>query len=235
MQTQPIHPRRAWLILGLLVCVAGAPPASRIHGYSPPRPVHVTDLTRVPREVIDGAWAALVLRVGEEFAVAHLPLDSTGSVWVPSYKPDSAVVAHMSPSWRATRAPEEAHWTLSYRLRMPNRPYVHGTVTVDVDSMGRPVGERGIVGIGECARHPEECRYSVDSTAAVMIARKGGLEPGVEPWRVRFGWVAPPTPRYGWSITNVIRRAGYQSEGREWIIDANSGQIVARLGWSETQ
>ncbi len=231
MQIQPTRPPRAWLTLGLLVCVASAPPAWGILEYSPPQPVHVTDLTKVPREVIGGARAALVSRVGEEFAAAHLPLDSAGCVYVPAYKADSTVVAHMDAHTRATRAPEEAHWTLTYRLRMHDRPYVRGTVTVDVDSTGRPVGERGIVGIGECARHPEECGFSVDSTAAVTIARRGGLEPGTEPWRVHFFWAAYPTPRYAWVIQNTTRSVQYHAEGQIWFIDANSGEIVARHMW----
>ncbi len=231
MQIQPDHLSLRWLVLGLVVCVAGASPARRPFEYSPPPPVHVTDLTKIPREVIEGARAALVSRVGEDFAATHLPLDSTGCVYVPAFKADSAVVAHLDAHTRATRAPEEAHWTLTYRLRMPDRPYVQGTVTVDVDSTGRPVGERGIVGIGDCARHPEECGFSIDSTAAVTIARRGGLEPGVEPWRVHFFWAAYPTPRYAWVIQNTTRSVQYHVEGQIWFIDANSGEIVARHMW----
>ncbi|HET9253112.1 MAG TPA: hypothetical protein VFP58_13445 [Candidatus Eisenbacteria bacterium] len=136
--------------------------------------------------------------------------------------------------WRATGLYFEAvpYWGIVYRFRVPGKPFIDQIVQVNLTPGGRlhPLHDR--LDIAACAENPRECEFPFDEAAAVHIARNGGLEEGLKPWRTGFTY----NPEYGfiWTVANtlVVKEDGCSSEGRTYLIDANSGEIVARHMWT---
>lgn len=145
-----------------------------------------------PPEVVEGGRASLVSRVGERFFADCLTLDSAGCRLVPNWIGRSRVY----------------QWALAYSLKVPKKPWVKGTIRVVVDTTGVLASGQGIEGIGNCAHHPEECDFSVDEETARAIAKRGGLEPGLTPWRTEFRWGKWPRPCYAWLVANTLRTDG---------------------------
>ncbi len=167
-----------------------------------------------PPEVLEGARSALVARVGQRFFTQCLTLDSVRCAVVP----------------RQAGRDMEYSWLLPYRLSIPKKPWVEGTVRVKVDTTGALAPGQAIDGIGDCAHHPEECAFSVDEEVAREIARRAGLKPGLAPRQTRFRWGEWPRPGYAWFVYNTLRSDG--AGGDVAVIDANSGEFLGIAPWS---
>ncbi len=170
-----------------------------------------------PPAVLERARSALAARVGQRFFTQCLTLDSVRC----------AVVQR-----RAGRDMAYS-WLLPYRLSIPKKPWVEGTVRVRVDTTGTLAPGPAIDGIGDCALHPEECAFSVDEEAARDIARRAGLKPGLAPKQTRFRWGEWPRPGYAWCVYNTLRSDGLG--GDVAVIDANSGEFLGVSPWSTYQ
>lgn len=203
----------------------------------------------IPEQVIEGANAALMGRVGSQFALEYVALDLSGCrYWAPDEAEsldlrDSAGerggVPKRSPALalpRRSSSPQTAHWILTYQLRIPSKPWVAGRITVLVDSTGAAVGAPAVAGIGDCVRHPEECTFSVDENSARRLAESSGLQAGLRPWKTGFQWVARPTPCYAWIVENALRLEAdsCNGEGDTAVIDANTGRHLTTEHWIRT-
>jgi TonB family protein len=172
-----------------------------------------------PPQVLNGARAAVIARVGQEFFSKNLSLDSSGCVsvrgrWI------------RRPEW------EPEHWTMAYALRMPGRPWVKGTIRVDVDSGGSILPGHAVEGIGDCARHPKECDFSVNEGMARKVATRAGLEAGIGSWEVGFQWVTAPRACYAWVVrTTLVDGTDEERGGKSAIIDAASGRLLGIFPW----
>lgn len=166
-----------------------------------------------PPSVLEGGRGAVTARVGEKFFATSLLPDTAGC----------AVV----PLWRG--AQKKYSWALAYSLRIPDKPWVKGTVRVELDSTGAPIPGHEIDGIGDCMRHPEECAFGIDEAAARRIALRAGLKQGLGPWRAEFCWESRPKPRYVWDVANTLQSDGLGGESVR--IDANSGKVLGIGPW----
>jgi periplasmic protein TonB len=178
-------------------------------------------LDACPPEVLEGARASVIARVGEAFFTENLSLDSAATAVIPGRLAtrDGARQAHQ---------PDQGvpFWSVAYKLRIPTKAWVEGTIHANVDTTGSAVAAHPVDGIGDCHNHPEQCAFSIDEQAARKIAKRAGLKDGMGPWTARFQWVVREESCYAWTISNVLPRGELLGEGDTAIIDANSGRIL---------
>ncbi|MGE5180376.1 MAG: hypothetical protein ACM3PF_14920, partial [Bacteroidota bacterium] len=150
-------------------------------GPAPTAVSNARHLTVPSGAVLDSAWVILSAYVGPDFARQYLTLDSLHCRDVP---------AHGSVP---------TGWSVAYRFRMPDKPWIDTRVTVAVDLNGRAVADDGrtgpatiaggaVDGIGDCAAHPEHCAFPIDKDGAAKIAKDAGLAEGVGAWEIKFLW-----------------------------------------------
>ncbi len=128
------------------------------------------------------------------------------------------------------------HYYMTYWFEGPEFPT---TLTGEfvVDAEGSLVAEREAAGLPDCANDPRECVFKVkDAAAAISIAEKAGLEPGLEPWSTHFHWYGGELNTYVWTVQNTLESntyggTAYGSGGRIVIIDANSGEVLQTNEW----
>ena len=172
-----------------------------------------------PTRVLDGARARVMARVGREFFSKYLSLDSSEC-------------ASMRGRWIRRSEWEPEHWAMAYALRMPARPWVRGTIRIDVDSSGAILPGHAVEGIADCARHPKQCDFSVNESMAREVATRAGLEAGIGSWEVGFQWITAPRPCYAWVVrTTLVDGSDEERGGRSAIIDAASGRLLGILPW----
>ena len=218
---------RSWCFTCVVGVLAASPTA---FGQS------VSGRTVPAQRILSGGDARISARVGEGFFAKYIRLDlNRSSYWAGQLrKPPAGNFGSESDSERQSwyvastvqrweRPYQTPHWTLVYAFRIPEKPWVRGTIEIDLDSTGVQVGRRGIVGIGRFANHPEECQFSIDQNTAHDIARRRGLEKGLSPWSALFLWQNSPYPGYVWRIKNTLRMETHLSAGRQVVIDANTG------------
>lgn len=137
----------------------------------------------IPNQVLAGANARLERRVGREFFENYITLDSSTCRYSPgidvllerpSRPPDSSACGVQT--WLRLRpaVTTRPHWKVGYRFSVPEKPWASGPIEVDVGLDGSRLGPDGILGIGNCAEHPDECKFPIDKEKAFAIARKAG-------------------------------------------------------------
>ena len=171
--------------------------------------------------MVHHADSILVERVGREYFENHLTLERCH--W------NDPTVSY----WRAAGPYfDSRYWGIVYRFRVPGKPFIDQLVQVNLTPGGQLHPMHARLDIAACAENPRECEFPIDEAAALKIARNGGLEEGLRPWRTGFTWY----PDYGfiWTVTNTltVKQDGCSGEGRICIIDANSGEIVAHHMWT---
>lgn len=182
-----------------------------------------------PKRLADSAWVHLNRYVGSRFARRCL---SRGAL--------EGYLEHTNPR-DSTSA---AGWQFYYDLNVPEAPWVNGQVTVAVDLHGHLTQKydqshqfnqfAAITGIGNCARNPALCRFPINREDAIRIARRNGLEEGLRQWDVGFTWYYSQDGRFQWNVSNTLELDKDQCSGAGNIIsiDANTGRIVMRSGWT---
>lgn len=168
------------------------------------------DETVVPLDILTKANRFIISKTGEEFFSNYIT-------------PDFARTKHTPP-----------YYEMAYRLYIPEKPYVNTRITFTVDSVGKVIRNRDILGIPSCADFPNQCNWQVDKDSAIAIANKYELEQGVKDWQVGFLW-NPERQIYVWHILSTIRETegdfGYRADGKELIIDPVNGDILAKNDW----
>ncbi len=175
--------------------------------------------------------------MGRDFFEKYITLDSSacgywGGIHIlerPSRPPDSSACGLQD--WLRLRpaVTSQSHWKLGFRLSIPEKPWVNGPIEVDVGLDGSPLGPDGIVGIGRCAEHPGECKFPIDKEKAFAIARKAGLEDGIDRWLAFLKWQIEPHPGFVWIVintTSIRLKPSFLKTGRMIVIDANSGSVL---------
>lgn len=166
----------------------------------------------VPPRLLERARAVAAGRVGTDFADRYLIFIHAGRLAMFGRSPDAPPI-----------------YRVEYRLAIPSKPWVHGTIAVNLDSTGAapdPSVIPDIQGAPDCVNHPELCDFAVDESTAVRVARDAGFAAGVMPWRVEFVWAGEaPTPCYRWEITNTLDAdsSGESGSGQTIVVDAHTG------------
>jgi hypothetical protein len=69
---------------------------------------------------------------------------------------------------------------------------------------------------------------------AVKIAEDNNLDAGIKKWNTNFIW-SSVYQKYTWQILSTLRESvgefGYRGNGKEMIIDPNTGEILALNDW----
>jgi len=141
---------RSWCFTCVVGVLAASPTA---FGQS------VSGRTVPAQRILSGGDARISARVGEGFFAKYIRLDLTrSSYWAGQLrKPPAGNFGSESDSERQSwyvastvqrweRPYQTPHWTLVYAFRIPEKPWVRGTIEIDLDSTGVQVGRRGIVG-----------------------------------------------------------------------------------------
>lgn len=144
---------------------------------------------------------------------------------------DAFFEKYISPDFVRTRF-TPPYYFLTYRLIMPDKPYVNTVIQFSIDSTGNVVKERDIIGIPDCMEGG--CSFNVTEENAVKIAEDSGLEKGIKAWKIGFLW-DPKLKQYTWHILSTSSESqsseGFRGYGKEIIIDPNSGLVLEMNDW----
>jgi hypothetical protein len=122
------------------------------------------------------------------------------------------------------------HFLLLWSFRMAGKPFVDEQVLITVDEKGELLSEAD--GVPPCKATPALCAFSVDEPQALRIAREDGFAEGLEPWKTSFHFHYG-FKRFVWSVSNLLERGPEDQEaGNVLLIDANTGKILQRGGWT---
>lgn len=123
---------------------------------------------------------------------------------------------------------------LAYKFSMPEKPFVNGSIRFTVDSLGNVLQNTEISGIPNCIQSPEECEFIIDEELAAGIAKENNFDEGIKEWSKNFIW-SSVYKKYVWQILSTLRESvgefGYRGNGKEMIIDPNTGEILALNDW----
>lgn len=158
----------------------------------------------IPAAVLKKADQVIINRTGEEFFNKYI-------------KPDFIKTKYNAP-----------YFDVVYHFYMPEKPYVNAFINFSVDSMGVVASDREINGIPECK--DDNCTFNINEEQALKIAKDNGLEPGIKEWHKGFLWDSKLN-QYVWHVLSTFQEGGQRSNGKEVIIDPNTGLVLAMNEW----
>ncbi|MCL6494333.1 MAG: hypothetical protein K6T54_06065 [Ignavibacterium sp.] len=128
----------------------------------------------------------------------------------------------------------ENGYFLSYKLYVPEKPFVKGEIRFTVDTLGNVNQNLEVFGIPECVQNPSDCKFTIDEKSARVIAEQNGLEKGVKDWKCTFIY-DPVFGKYVWNINSTLTENegefGYRASGQEIVIDCSTGEVLAKNDW----
>jgi hypothetical protein len=164
--------------------------------------------TVVPSELLNKANDYIKMNTGNEFFEKYVSPDFIRTKYTPPY------------------------YFLTYRLIIPDKPFVNTVIQFSIDSLGNVIKDRDIIGIPNCIEGG--CSFNITEKQAVKIATDSGLEKGIKPWKTGFLW-DPKLKQYTWHILSTSSEfqstQGFRGYGKEIIIDPNSGLVLAMNDW----
>jgi len=166
-------------------------------------------------------------RLGREFFHAYYTFREDRSGY---YPPDEYCLEH----------PESCHWSLlesryrmSYDFAIPEISFVDGPMSFILWPSGEAMSDSTLqlsYGLPDCVSYPIECQFPIDEEDARQIAEDDSLAPGIQEWSMNFGWYAGEFQTYKWDVSNYLA----PDHGEGLLIDANTGDILARFWWDIT-
>jgi len=186
----------------------------------------------IPNIIITVSDSFIISKTGVTFFNKFIKYDSVHSQY---QIPDKWCLDN--PSW-CSKWNRLAHYNVVYQFKIPEKPWVHGTIRILLDSIGHiitldSVGRGAVVafdGIPECLSNPSCYTFGIDSVMAITIAQKTGLKEGIGSWHINFGWDTCAN-RYTWRVENILTKL-YPS-GKGVLIDVNSGVVLSKFEWQQ--
>ncbi|MBS4033623.1 MAG: hypothetical protein KGZ85_04085 [Ignavibacterium sp.] len=170
----------------------------------------VKEETNIPPEIFEKGNKFIISLTGEEFFSMYINPELTKSFQI------------------------QNGYFLTYKFSMPEKPFVYGSIRFTVDSLGGVLRDTEISGIPNCIQLPEECEFIIDEELAVKIAKDNNLDEGIKEWNKNFIWSSIYN-KYVWQILSTLRESvgefGYRGNGKEMIIDTNTGEVLALNEW----
>lgn len=164
----------------------------------------------IPEKIKEKVDNYIAGRTGEEFFLKNVSLNETASFF------DSV----------------KYYWV--YDISMPGKEWVTGKIDLFTDSLGNIDRLMEINGIPDCGMNPQGCTFDTTPYAAIEIAKKEGLKPGIKEWSQKFLWNAKFN-RYVWQIISTLQESqgsqGFRGSGEEIIIDASTGEKLDFTEW----
>ncbi|UCD37056.1 MAG: hypothetical protein JSW54_09475 [Fidelibacterota bacterium] len=136
---------------------------------------------------------------------------------------------------RASRR-DDQDYRVSFRFRVPEKPYIDELITVALDSIGEVIIDSSSAAANlSCIESESNCEFPIDEATAIQIAREAGLEDGIFIIHTSFYWYGGDLKRYVWSVKNTtgFERYGYEFSGggQRFTIDARTGEILKESFW----
>ncbi len=127
----------------------------------------------------------------------------------------------------------QPYYQMAYTFKMPEKPFVNELIQFSVDTNGTVIAGTDS-GIPNIINNPSAANFKIDEEQARVIAKNAGLEDGIVGWRTAFHWYGGNLNTYVWSVQNTLQedsKFAYSANGREIIIDANSGKVLNISEW----
>lgn len=170
----------------------------------------IADATDVPLSVLNKANDFIIARTGRQFFEKYVTPNFINTKYV---KPN---------------------YNMVYELYMPEKPYVYGIIKFTISNKGIVDTAKEISGIPNCAGDSSACSFSINEKQAVQIAKANDLEKGINKWKVGFLW-NKNLGQYVWHVLATEKESGkgksYKGNGREIIIDPNTGLVLKDFKW----
>jgi len=164
----------------------------------------------IPQEIIEKGNRFIISKTGKDFFDNYITPDLSNSQEI------------------------ESGYFLSYKLIMPEKPYVNTQIKFSVDTSGNVIRNREIIGIPNCIRSTGDCEFNIDESASVEIAKLNNLEPGIKEWEKNFEWNSEHN-KYVWRINNTLNETeggyGRRANGKQILIDPNTGEVISLTEW----
>ncbi|OIP63441.1 MAG: hypothetical protein AUK34_01520 [Ignavibacteria bacterium CG2_30_36_16] len=140
---------------------------------------------------------------------------------------------YISPDFVLTKKAGSVY-EMAYCFIMPEKTFVDEVIRFTVDSTGSVVKNRGVTGIPDCINNPSLCAFNINEDDARNIAKEYKLESGVIDWKVGFLW-DEKLNQYVWHVLSTLYESegsnGYIGNGKELIIDPNTGLVLKENIW----
>lgn len=141
--------------------------------------------------------------------------------------------------------PACTHYQLSYRLKVPDKPFVDYFFSFEMDGHAHLIHydrlpycienhEACVLSLEKlplpnCVHTAEECGFPIDGLQGREIAKRAGFEKGMREWKTYFTFY---NKTFVWIVRNTLfaNSTGGES-GKEMVIDANSGSVLETRKW----
>lgn len=214
------------LLLAVLLLLSTA---SCSHTVDCPTPAPGAGSGQMPDCILEKSNEIVISRLGKAFFREHAVFEPALS----SYN-EADPYCVQDPS-NCAEFLGKPHYRMVYSFSVPDLPGTDLPVAFVVDAAGNLVSGAEIDGLPDCVHDPKECAFTVvDEASAISIAKKAGLEPGLNEWRTHFHWYGGEFHTYVWTVDNTLTadESTGQSSGRSVLIDANSGAVLQIFDWS---
>lgn len=194
------------IIVSLLLSACSCPVCDIVDNRYP----KTLKMMGVPGQIKEKVDNFIAGKTGEEFFTKNVSLNETASFF------DSV----------------KYYWV--YDISMQEKEWVTGKIDLFTDSLGNIDQLMETNGIPDCATNPNGCTFNITPSAAIEIATKEGLKPGIKEWSQKFMWNAKFN-RYVWQIISTLQESqgsqGFRGSGEEIIIDASTGEKLDFTEW----
>jgi hypothetical protein len=210
----------ALLLVGLLAgCVGGWPPEANLQ----PADVQVPPGLAVSDLAYRTAYAYAANRVGPSRFAGLYHLDAEGT------QPMAALDCRPDPCLAPERRQDEQ---VAFDLALPNGTlWRSAAIVVAPNGSVVPDPQQPYFGLPDCRARPASCRFVLDGGAATRSAKRAGMKERGCPLAAQFGWDGD-LQRFAWHVTDPTCPTPRQDWGSGVTIDAATGRVVGRYGWS---
>jgi hypothetical protein len=146
--------------------------------------------TDIPSSIVEKSNQFIISRVGQDFFDKYIKIDINNCTYCPA---DEYII---EPPEAGAKFLQKPYYLMVYSFKMPEKPYVDGSIEFVVDTDGNVILERKADGIPD----PAKCDFPIDEAGAMQIARNAGLEDGIAGWETSFHWYAGDLKTYVWTV-----------------------------------
>jgi hypothetical protein len=184
----------------------------------------------IPISIVEKSNQFIISKFGQDFFDNYIQYSKSESYYI---VPDKYLLDH--PEIVAHEFLLKPYYHMEYTFKMPEKPFVDELIQFSVDTNGTVIAGSEVSGIPDLINNPSAANFTMDEAQARVIAKNAGLEDGIADWTTSFHWFAGNLNTYVWSIQNTLQedsKFAYSANGREIIIDANSGKVLNIVEWS---
>ncbi len=121
------------------------------------------------------------------------------------------------------------HYLVQYWFRIPDKPWRRTRIVWNADLQGTVIPSGALDQIPQCINDPTDCKFQIDSSDAIAIAKNAGIPEGLRPIHALFA-VLPFKGRVVWvvSSTTELRDQPLFSRDTVYYVDTCTGEVLSR-------